>query len=79
MRAQARGSIEILVRLVACASEKYPKTISQKSAHTCRTAPSHVISKLLLALGFLFHRPTAVGAVVQGGAGDSAVICDSTM
>jgi hypothetical protein len=36
--AQARGSIKILVRLVACASEKCPKAISQKSA--C-TAPSH--------------------------------------
>jgi hypothetical protein len=27
----------------------------------------------------LFDRPTAVGTVVKGGAGDSAMICDSTI
>jgi hypothetical protein len=36
-------------------------------------------SKVLLALGFLFDRPTAVGTVVEGRAGDSAMICDSTI
>jgi hypothetical protein len=35
--------------------------------------------KVLLALGLLFDRPTAVGTVVEGGAGDSAMICDSTI
>jgi hypothetical protein len=33
----------------------------------------------MLALGFLFDRPTAAVTVAEGGAGDSTVICDSAI
>jgi hypothetical protein len=39
--------------------------------------PLHI--NLLLALGFLFNRPTAMGTLMQVGAGDFAVICDRTI